>query len=59
MYALSFSISQWASRMSFGCHPQVLNAVFKALKINDVDVTECANDVGNAGVYLKDFADGQ
>ena len=37
---------------------QVLTAVFKFLKINDVDVASCANDAGNAGVYLKDFAQG-
>ena len=41
------------------CQLQILTAVFKALKINDVDVESCANDVGNAGVYLKDFAEGK
>ena len=37
---------------------QVLTAVFKFLKITDVNVASCANDAGNAGVYLKDFAEG-
>jgi hypothetical protein len=35
---------------------KVLAALFKALKINDVDPSACVNDVAGAGKYLRDFA---
>lgn len=31
--------------------------MFRALKITDVNVETCADDIGNAGVFLKDFAE--
>jgi hypothetical protein len=36
---------------------KVLTALFKALKISDVDPSACVNDVAGAGKHLRDFAD--